>query len=181
MWNSGGKEQAQKETQSEVPRKKSEESFPQSQENSEKFLKSNALYSESEPIPRNKKPSSKSPDKVQSMANLPNKPLLYANKPRSNKTMKNELERSKSLNTAISKAKDKTKNEIQKDVDRTFQGEQFFKRKDTKEMLHTILFHFTEKSSLKYVQGMNFIAAYVLNHSLNFELSFNIFMFIQGN
>ena len=178
MWNSGGKEKdKEKESQSETPRKNSEDSYNMSQKNSEKFIKSDTKYTESEPIPRNINPTSS--EKIQSMTNLSKKPVLYANKVRSNKQMKNQT-RSKSVNNETSKAKDKTKNEIQKDVDRTFQGEQFFKRDDTKEMLLTILFHYTEKSSLKYVQGMNFIAAYVLNHSLNFELSFNIFMFIQG-
>ena len=89
------------------------------------------------------------------------------------------INRSKSLNPHA-KYKSKAQNEIQKDVDRTFQVEKYFKREDVKEMLHTILYKFTEKSSLKYVQGMNFIAGFILNHSLDYEYCFNIFMFIQG-
>lgn len=79
------------------------------------------------------------------------------------------------------KRRGKASNEIQKDVDRTFQADKYFKREDVKEVLFTVLLRYTERSQLKYVQGMNFIAGFVLHHTLDYELAFNVFMFLQGN
>lgn len=92
-------------------------------------------------------------------------------------TLDENLKRSKSA----SRKANKSQNEIQKDVDRTFQGDKYFKREDVKRMLFTVLHQYTQKSNLKYVQGMNFIAGFVVHHSMDYELCFNIFMFIQGS
>lgn len=91
-------------------------------------------------------------------------------------TLEKKVERSNSVSAKV----DKNQNEIQKDVDRTFQGDKYFKRESVKKMLFTVLHQFTKRNNLRYVQGMNFIAGFVIHHSLDYELCFNIFMFIQG-
>lgn len=161
---------------------------------------SNPKFAQSEPISANQ-PATQAKNKMKSMSNLghpgpselgvsPDLPAESKSGDRKEKeppdsafesgsTPKPKNARSKSVST-VKTDKQKAKIEIQKDVDRTFQGEKYFKRGDVKDALHAILFQFTETSSLKYVQGMNFIAAYVLNHCLDYEFSFNIFMFLQG-
>jgi hypothetical protein len=138
-------------------------------------------FGKSEPV-RVKNNITKTPskDKMQSMSNLDKfSKTNYKTKEITQTKGSESYIRSKSVST-ISKARQKAKTEIQKDVDRTFQTEKYFKRDDVKAMLHAVLYKFTEKSSLKYVQGMNFIAAYVLHHSLDYRMSFSIFMFLQG-
>lgn len=89
------------------------------------------------------------------------------------------LFRSKSENRTVGKEQ-KSRNVIKKDVDRTFQGDKYFKVKENKIFLENVLYNYTLKSYFGYVQGMNFIAASIMHHSLNYQLVFNIFMFIQG-
>ena len=75
----------------------------------------------------------------------------------------------------------KIRSTIVKDVLRTYQGERYFKLEETKLILETVLYNYSLRSTYQYVQGMNFVAASIIHHSLNYELVFNIFLFIQGN
>ena len=190
MWNKSTKNKPppsdQKSNVKELKNSDLESSENSGRENSNKFISektdfeesirsSNQKFMKSEPV-RKEEARTQSKAEVHSMTNLEEPSTDKKHSVQSGLNAKN---RSKSVSNET-KSEAKTRNEIQKDVDRTFQGEKYFKRTEVKEMLHTILYRYTEKSSLKYVQGMNFIAGYVLHHCLDYELSFNIFMFLQG-
>jgi hypothetical protein len=70
---------------------------------------------------------------------------------------------------------------ITKDVDRTFQSLEFFKKDKTKKFLFKILLNFCSQAEFNYIQGMNYIVASIMHHSENFRLVFIVFLFIQSN
>ena len=80
----------------------------------------------------------------------------------------------------VKRKESKIRNVIKKDVARTFQTQKYFKNEETKMILENVLYNFSIKSEFDYVQGMNFIAAAILHHCLNYEITYNIFLFIQG-
>lgn len=121
---------------------------------------------------------------MQSMGSLPLRKTetnLYINRRRDRKKQKSGQRRKSKSEIRTQPKKQKIRNTIIKDVDRTFQGERYFKMEETKLILETVLYNYSLRSTYHYVQGMNFIAASIIHHSLNYELVFNIFLFIQGN
>lgn len=69
---------------------------------------------------------------------------------------------------------------ITKDVDRTFQSLDFFKKEKTKNFLFKILLNFCSQAEFNYIQGMNYIVASIMHHSEDFRLVFIVFLFLQS-
>ena len=105
---------------------------------------------------------------------------LYSRRDRGARTDTSGKRRKSRSEIRIKPRDKKIRSTIVKDVLRTYQGERYFKLEETKLILETVLYNYSLRSTYQYVQGMNFVAASIIHHSLNYELVFNIFLFIQG-